>query len=137
MTGEPDQRDLFPKSSGDAQAVVINDRCLMRTQYGHRLVIVAGIVLAQYPVGDHLAEAHAMVSLVEQGWADQNDVARAFARSPRTLRRYERRVETGGLVALGRPRGYPSGRARLNASRLRLVARLKADGLSNRAVAHR
>jgi hypothetical protein len=137
MTGEPDQRDLFPERSGDEQAVVINDRCLMRTQAGHRLVIVAGIVLAQYQVGDRLAEAHAMVSLVEQGWADQNDVARAFARSPRTLRRYERRVETGGLAALGRPRGYPSGRARLKASRRRLVARLKADGLSNRAVAHR
>jgi len=33
--------------------------------------------LAQYAVGDRMAEAHAMVSLVEQGWADQNDVARA------------------------------------------------------------
>jgi len=28
-----------------------------------------------------LAEAHAMVNLVEQGWADQNDVARAFGYS--------------------------------------------------------
>jgi hypothetical protein len=105
----------------------------MRTQFGHRLVIVAGIVLAHYQVGDRMAEAHAMVSVVEQGWADQNDVAR----SPRTLRRYERRVETGGLAALGRPRGDPTGRARLKAGRLRLVDRLKADGLSNRAVAQR
>src|SRR5262249_53456650 len=62
---------------------------------------------------------------------------RAFARSARTLRRYARRVEAGGLAALGRPRGYPAGRARLKAGRLRLVARLKADGLSNRAVAQR
>jgi transposase len=69
--------------------------------------------------------------------ADQNDVARAFGRSPRTLRRYERRVEAGGLAALGRPQGYPAGRARLKASRVRPVAHLKADGLSNRAVAHR
>jgi transposase len=80
---------------------------------------------------------HAMVSLAEQGWADQNDVARAFARSARTLRRYQHRVETGGLAALGRPRGYPAGRARLKSARLRLVARLKAEGLSNRAVAQR
>jgi hypothetical protein len=57
MTGEPDQRDLFPKPSGDEQAVVINDRCLMRTQHGHRLVIVAGIVLARYQVGDRLGGA--------------------------------------------------------------------------------
>ncbi len=137
MAGEQDQRDLFPNLSGDEHTVVINDRCLIRTQLGHRLVIVAGIVLAQYAVDDRMAEAHAMVSLVEQGWADQNDVARAFGRSPRTLRRYERRVETGGLVALGRLSGYPAGRPRLASARLRLVARLKAQGLSNRAVAQR
>jgi hypothetical protein len=58
---------------------------VIRTQHGHRVVIVSGIVLAQFAVGDRMAEAHAMVSLVEQGWADQNDVARAFARSARTL----------------------------------------------------
>ncbi len=137
MAGEQDQRDLFPKPSADEHAVVVSDRCLIRTQHGHRLVIVSGIVLAQYAVDDRLAEAHAMVSLVEQGWADQNDIARAFGRSPRTLRRYERRVETGGLAALGRPSGYPTGRPRLKSARLRLVARLKGEGLSNRAVAQR
>ncbi len=137
MAGDQDQRDLFPKPSPDETAVVVNDRCLIRTQHGHRLVIVSGIVLAQFAVDDRMAEAHAMVSLVEQGWADQNDVARAFARSARSLRRDQRRVETGGLAALGRPRGYPAGRPRLKSARLRLVARLKGEGLSNRAVAQR
>src|SRR5574340_1111449 len=129
MAGDQDARDLFPKPSGDEHAVVVNDRCLIRTQDSHRVVIVSGIVLAQYTVDDRIAEAHAMVSLVEQGWADQNDVARAFTRSPRTLRRCQRRVETGGLAALGRPSGYPAGRPRVKSVRLRLVARLKGDGL--------
>jgi transposase len=137
MAGEQDERDLFPEREAAEAAVVINDRCLIRTQHGHRVVIIAGLVLAQYAVDDRMAEAHAMVSLVEQGWADQNDVARAFARSPRSLRRYQRRVETGGLAALGRPSGYPAGRPRLKSARRRVVARLKADGLSNRAIAHR
>jgi hypothetical protein len=30
----------------------VNDRCVIRTQYGHRLVIVSGIVLAQFAVTD-------------------------------------------------------------------------------------
>ena len=138
MAGDQNQHDLFPKPSGAEHAVVVvNDRCLIRTQHGHRLVIVSGIVLAQYAVDDRMAAAHAMVSVVEQGWANQNDVARAFARSPRTLRRYQRRVETGGLAALGRPSGYPAGRPRVKSARLRLIARLKADGLSNRAIAQR
>ena len=64
--------------------------------------MVSGIVLAQYALGDRMAEAYAMVSLVEQGWADQNEVARAFGCSARTVRRHQRRFEDGGLAALGR-----------------------------------
>ena len=40
-----------------------------------------------------MAEAYAMVSLVEQGWANQNDVAQAFGCSARTVRRDQRRFE--------------------------------------------
>jgi hypothetical protein len=67
--------------------LVINERCLVRTQDGHRVVIVSGVVLAHYGLSDRMAEAQAMVSLVEQGWADQNDVARAFGYSARKVRR--------------------------------------------------
>ena len=97
------QRDLFPTLTPPEGTVVINDRCLVRTQHGWRLVIGSGIVLSQYAVGDSMAEAHAMVSLVEQSWADQNDVARAFSCSVRTVRRHQRRFESGGLSALGQP----------------------------------
>jgi len=111
---------------------------MIRTRDGHRVVVVSGVALAQYAVGDRMAEAHAMVSLVEQGWADQNDVARAFGCSARTVRRQQRRFESGGLPALGRPSGYPKGRRRLKRSRLTSVVRWKSkERLSNREVAHR
>jgi transposase len=110
---------------------------VIRTQDGHRVVVVSGVALAQYTVGDRMAEAHAMVSLVEQGWADQNDVARAFGCSARTVRRHQRRFESGGLPALGRPSGYPKGHGRRERSRLKSVLCWKSEGLSNREVAHR
>jgi len=116
---------------------VINDRGLVRTQDGHRVVIVSGVVLAHYALGDRMAEAHARVSLVEQGWGDQNDVAHAFDCSARTVRRDQRRFEDGGLAALGQPWGYPEGRARLAASRRRTVHQLKAQGHSHGAIARR
>ena len=137
MLGTNAQRDLLPIPNGSSDTLVVNDRCLVRTQDGHRIVVAAGVPLAQYAVGDRMAEAHAMVSLVEQGWADQNDVARAFGCTARTVRRHQRRFEAGGLSALGRGSGYPKGRARLKSSRTRLVGRLKADGVSNREIAHR
>ncbi|MBI2930502.1 MAG: transposase [Planctomycetes bacterium] len=131
------QGDLFPDAGVPEGTAVINDRCQMRTQGGHRVVVVAGVVLAQYAIGDRMAEAHAMVGLVEQGWAHQNDVASAFGRSSRTLRRHQIRFDEGGLAALGRAGGYPKGRPRLSASRVRGLNRLKAQGISNRRIAAR
>lgn len=129
--------DLFPEARNPPHLRVINDRCLVRTQDGHRVVIVSGVVLAQYALEDRMAQAHAMVSLVEQGWADQNDVACAFSYSVRTLRRVQRRYEEGGLAALGQPRGYPAGRARLTASRRQTVQKLKTQGHSHCEIARR
>ncbi len=124
---------MFAGERAAAGTVAINGRCLVRTQDGHRVVLVAGIVLCQYAVGDRMAEAHAMVSLVEQGWAEQCDVARAFSRSARTVRRFQRRFEAGGLPALARASGYPSGRPRLN----KIVALMQGGGvMGSRDVGH-
>jgi DNA-binding CsgD family transcriptional regulator len=115
----------------------VNDRCLVRTQDGHRVVIASGIALAQYALGDHMAESYAMVNLVEQGLANQIDVARAFGCSARTVRRHQRRFEDGGLAALGRSPGYPRGRARVAGSIGRLVQDLNLQGHSHREIARR
>ncbi len=135
MAAPENQAELFPIPNAPEGVQVINDRCLLRTQGGRRLVIVAGIVLTHYAVGDRTAEAHARVSLVEQGWADQNDVARVFDCSPRTVRRDQRRFEDGGMDALGHAAGYPAGRARVTLAQS--IERLKCDGHSNREIARR
>ena len=127
--------DLFPEARNPESTRVINDRCLLRSQEGHCVVIVSGVVLAQYAQCDRMAEAHAMVSLVEQGWANQIDVARAFGYSERTVRRHQQRFEDGGLGALGQPRGYPLGRQRLAPGRRRLIQRLKTQGHSHCEIA--
>ena len=136
MAAEHSQHKLF-ELAAPTGLQVINDRCLFRTQDGHRVVIVSGIILAQYAVGDRMAEAHAMVNLVEQGWADQNDVARAFGCSARTVRRQQRRFENGGLAALGQGNGYPPGRARLATPRTQRVQELHQQGCSTREIARR
>ena len=129
------QAELFPIPSPLPGSQVINERCLLRTENSRRVVIVAGIVLAHYAVGDRIAEAHARVALAEQGWADQNDIARAFGCSTRTIRRDQRRFEDGGMAALGSAGGYPKGLPRVRLTRS--VERLKSEGHSNREIARR
>jgi predicted RecB family nuclease len=109
-----DERDfgagasVLPDARNSECTCTINDRCLVRTRDGHRVVIAAGVVLAQYALGDRMAESYAMVNLVEQRLAKQSHVARAFGCSTRTVRRHQRRFENGGLAALGRsPRLSP------------------------------
>ena len=135
MADPEGQAESFPIASPPAGSQVINDRCLLRTENGRRMVIVSGIVLAHYAVGDRMAEAHARLSLVEQGWADQNDIARAFGCSTRTIRRDQRRFEEGGMAALGPAGGYPKGLPRVRLTRS--VERLKSEGHSNREIARR
>jgi DNA-binding CsgD family transcriptional regulator len=129
--------DLFPDLRNPAGTRVINERCLLRTQDGHCVVIVSGMVLAQYGLADRMAEAYARVNLVERGWASQQDVARAFGCSVRTVSRDRQRFEEGGLAALGHRSGYPKGRWRLRVARTGLIHRLKAEGHANREIARR
>src|SRR5437588_3637086 len=101
------QAELFDAAPGNGDAVFVNERVSLRTQEGFRVVTVDGIVQHHYEAGDRMAEGYAMVTLVESGYAGQNDVARAFDYTVRTLRRDQARYDAGGLVALGRPRGRP------------------------------
>ncbi len=134
----PKQSTLLEFPAPPPGTVVVNDRVTVRTEGTHRAVFVQGLVLTHYDVADRAAEACAMVTLFEAGYADQNDIARAFAYSPRTLRRYQEQIESGGLSSLGRPRGRPSEKgARRIDKRDRTILSLKEHGLSTRAIAVR
>jgi prepilin-type processing-associated H-X9-DG protein len=84
-----------------------------------------------------MAEAYAMVMLAEQEYADQNDIARSFGYTTRTLRRYQERFEEGGLQALGKSPGRQSGsRSEQSSEHVqdRMILRLKTQGSSNRVI---
>jgi transposase len=139
MAPDPEQARLFPELSGcgDREREVINERCRLRREGQQRVVLVAGLPFHHYVEGDRMAEAYAMVSLVEQGYARQTEVAAAFGCDVRTVRRDQRRFAEGGLAALGRPSGYPGGCRRVAASRDKVVGQWKAEGVANREIARR
>lgn len=120
-----------------SNTVVINARCSLRIEAGQRVIVVAGVPVHHYRAEDAVAAAYAMVFLVDSGFAQQTDVARAFARSVRSVRRYQARYAQGGMAALGREQGWRHGRRRISGKRLRSIEMLKSQGMSNRAIAHR
>jgi len=133
----PEQKRLiqFDPAPG---VVFVNDHVYFSTEGTERVVFVHGVVFAHHDVADRAAEAYAMVSLFETGYASQNDIARAFKVSSRSLRRYQERLQTWGLAAIARSDGRPSGsRSEPPKKRRRdqTILRLKARGFSNRAIA--
>src|SRR5712671_5718826 len=140
MSPAPPQKELFPRPAPTPGTIFVNDRVCVETEQGQRVLFAHSIVFSHYSIQDRSAEAYAMVQLFESGYADQNDIARCFGYSARALRRYQERLKAGGLSALMRPEGRPSGTAsghkKIHA-RDRTILRLKAKGMSNRWIAGR
>src|SRR5246127_5317735 len=130
------QQALALPSPAPSNTVVINARCSVRIEGDQRGIVVAGLPVHHYRAEDAIAEAYAMVFLVESGFAQQTDVARAFERSVRTVRRYQERYAQGGMAALAQEEGWRRGRRRISGKRLRSIELLKSQGMSNRAIAH-
>src|SRR5215468_9551147 len=131
------QQALALPSPASSNTVVINARGSLRIEADRRVIVVAGLPVHHYRAEDVVAESYAMVFLVESGFARQTDVARAFAVSVRTIRRYQERYADGGMAALGREEGWRRGRRRISGKRVRTIEMLKSHGMSNRAIAHR
>jgi hypothetical protein len=139
MNPDADASDLFPDFSPIPQMVFVNDSVSFQTEADQRVILVHGVVYSHYSREDHTAEAYALVSLYESGYVDQNDLARSFGYSARTLRRFQQRLHSGGLNALVRPGGRPAGGSTgpKPTARDRTILRLKTRGLSNRGIGGR
>jgi len=138
MNSAPDPSDLFPDFSPVPQMVFVNERVSFQTEGNQRVILVHGVVHSHYSREDRTAETYALVSLYESGYADQNDLARSFGYSTRTLRRFQERLHSRGLSALVRPEGRPAdGSIPKPTPRDRTILRLKAQGISNRGIAGR
>ena len=117
--------------------IPINGRCTLKIEGTVRVVYIAGLPMYHWADGDLTTQAYAMVSLVRCGYADQNDVARSFGCSTRTLRRYQRCFETGGISALGRPGGPPQGARSTPSPWVQTAKALRHAGVIVRDIAHR
>jgi len=94
----PEQKKLQLIAPPAGGTTIVNDRVLFRTEGTRRVISVHGVVFAHYDVTDCAAEAYAMITLFESGYADQNDIARCFGYSTRTLRRERHRTPWVGWL---------------------------------------
>lgn len=136
----PQQRELLSFPPPPPGTVFVSDRVSFRTEGAQRVITVQGVVFAHYDVGDRAAEAYAMITLSESGYASQTQIVQSFGYSARSLRRYQERFQAGGVGALVRGPGRPSGSSSEHSKgrgRDQTILHLKMKGSSNRAIAGR
>jgi len=132
------QAPLFDDlEQGARHHIPVSDSCYLQVDGDSRVVVIHGMPVLPFQNNDRVLRAYVMLSLVDQGWASQVQVARAFECTDRTVRRHKQRFEKGGLSRLGRPSGYPAGQPRLSPQRAEQVLAWKSDGESNREIARR
>lgn len=134
----PEQRLLLEFCTSASGVIVVNDRVCIHTDEFRRVVLVHGVIVSHYDKNDRAAEEYAMLTLLDSGYAEQKEIARAFSCSERSIRRYSERFEAGGLPALGRSSGRPAKVVSKKADeRDRTILRMKERGFSNRGIARR
>jgi len=131
------QQDLSLSAPTPSGSIAINARCMLRSEGEQCVVLVAGLPVHHYSVKDAVAEAYAMVLLVDGGYATQKEVGVAFGCSERTVRRHQDRYADRGMTALATRSGWRPGRRRVPSKRARIIEHLKTEGVSNREIARR
>jgi len=111
--------------NADSRLCRRGDRCF---------ILVRHTSVCSYEAGDPAGEARAMAHLLDFKYATQEEIARVYGLSVRTVRRLKRLVEDEPREPLARRSGWPKGRPRLPVTRKQLIERLKTDGLSNREI---
>lgn len=120
-----------------SETIPINGRCTLKKGNSLFVVYVSGLPMHQWAVSDRMAETYAMVSLIQCGYADQNEVARAFEYSVRTLRRKQRSFESEGLSGLNNSVGRPAGSKSIPNPMAKTAKTLRHQGISVRDIARR
>jgi len=135
METAPQQFELPLALSCASDTVVINARCALRREGSLQMVSVAGLPMHHWVAGDRLGESYAIVNLLQCGYAQQTEIARAFGCTTRTVRRLQRRYELAGSSGLGRSSGRPAGRRGAPGPWVHRADLLKRGGASVRAIA--
>ena len=125
---------LFPPEIVERRADQFNAGSRLCHSGDRCFILVRHTAVYSYAAGDPAGEARAMAHLLDFKYATQEEIARVYGVSVRTVRRLKRLVEQEHSEPLMRQSGWPKGRPRMPVTRKQRIERLKAEGVSNREI---
>ena len=134
MTQHAQNTTLFPASS--SPETYINSLCHIYDEGQHRVVMVGGLPMFRYDLGDRAAEAVVVAQMLEAGFAQPGQLAVALQRGVATIHRYRQQYLAGGVQGVLPKKTGPK-QPRLGAAREAAIRRWTAEGLSKREMGRR
>jgi len=116
--------------------IVINGGCIVYETEGARVVMAAGVPVFKYHKDDKAAENLILVQILVCGLANSCELASAFDKTSRTLRRMRKRYEEEGAEGLLPKKTGPTGQ-RLSDAQDKAIKKWHAQGYSGREIARR
>jgi len=125
----------FPADESPSKIVHINARAQLHHEGDVRALVVGGIPLLHWSVGDVASESYAKVILVRDGFAKATEVAQAFGCNRMTVYRAEARFDEKGLAGLVPSKRGPKHPRVLGEVAARRMLVLKRQHLTNVEIA--
>jgi len=125
----------LPADETPSRIVHINARAQLHYEGDMRALVVGGIPLLHWSIGDVVSESYAKVILVRDGFAKATEVAQAFGCNRMTVYRAQDRFDERGLVGLVPGKRGPKHARVLGEVATRRMVVLKRQGLSNVEIA--
>jgi len=125
----------LPADESPSRIVHINARAQLHYEGDMRALVVGGIPLLHWSIGDVVSESYAKVILVRDGFAKATEVAQAFGCNRMTVYRAQDRFDERGLVGLVPGKRGPKHARVLGEVATRRMVVLKRQGLSNVEIA--
>ncbi len=115
----------------------VNARVQIRAEGDAVVVVVGGVPVAHYCIGDEAGESHARVTLWLSGAASPSELARAFGCARQSVYREKQRFAEGGVAALVHAKSGPKGPVKLRGASERQLLTLARQGVPNTQIATR
>lgn len=128
---------IVKENMEDGNRIIVSRHAVIKKEENFCSIIFSGMPIFHYHEEDIEAKKIAMMLLVDTGLAGTKEVAEAFEVHRSTIFRLQQKMAEEGILGIMEQKRGPKGGKKIKGDLEKALKRLKSEGLSNAAIAHK
>jgi len=128
---------VLKENMEDGNRIIVSRHAVIKREGNFRSIIFSGMPVFHYHEEDIEAKKIAIVLLVDTGLAGTKEVAVAFEVHRSTIFRLQQKIAEEGILGIMEQKRGPKGGKKIKGDLEKVLKKLKSEGLSNVAIAHK